>query len=82
MTIPQILINMHDGQKLKKLYDLTKDDLFCFPENRSILYTITSTEGTDGERQFFIKPIEHDGFSFWQLNTEVVWVSSFKKYGR
>jgi hypothetical protein len=56
----------------KKLYDLAENDTFFFPENLQIEYIVTSTKGPDGERQFYIKPLEHDGLSFWQLNTEIV----------
>jgi len=66
--------------KTTSLYNLKKDDVFYFPENVSIKYIVTSTKGANGEKQFYIKSIQHEGLSFWQLNTEVVFVSTFKEY--
>jgi hypothetical protein len=68
--------------KSTRLYNLRKDDVFYFPENKSINYIVTSTKGPNGERQFYIKPLGHDGLSFWQLNVEVIFVSAFKDYGK
>jgi len=68
------------AQKKKRLYDLEKDDVFYFPENAAIRYIVTSTTGSHGERKFYIKPLEHGGLDFWQLNAEVVFISSFKDY--
>jgi hypothetical protein len=67
--------------KTTRLYNLKKDDIFYFPENVSIKYIVTSTKGPNGEKQFYIRPVKHEGLSFWQLNTEVVFVSTLKEYG-